>query len=334
MCINQKTIVNRRYIKAVKNFPGNMDLSPSKLSSLAEVVFRHAQDLYILVDCGRCLQCQKKRSTMWRNRLIDEFKYLVERDPDKKHRVFFVTLTLAPKYYKNDVSHVHSLITKFRERYRKRFGKSLRCWITTEYGEKRGRLHLHAIFFDPLFEATQLPDLWQYGRCDMSVVGCSPKNPEQDPVKGIVYVTKYITKFCDQNYIDWNKRSHIFSSPGLGLRYCLDSRSREFHNQKGGLFFRTDPSYKYPLTLPRYYVNKIFSPVDIFRHSLIALKRMSDVPVYPLRVGPVLVGNFNSHVSILNSLGGRVNLLSTQFDKLTLDEKRLYLSQPKISLHE
>ena len=334
MCINQRTIVNRRYIKAVKSFPGNKDLSPSKLSSIAEVVFKHAPDLYILVDCGRCLQCQKKRSTMWRNRLIDEFKYLVERYPDKKHRVFFVTLTMAPQYYKNDITHVHDLIHKFRERYRKRFGKSLRYWITTEYGERRGRLHLHAIFFDPLFEATQLPDLWQYGRCDMSVVGCSPKNLEQDPLKGIVYVTKYITKFCDQNYLDWDKRSHIFTSPGLGLRYCLDPRSREFHNQKGGLFFRTDPSFKYPLPLSRYYVNKLFSPLDTFRRSQIAITRMHSAPVYPVRVSSVNCGSLSAHISMLNSLGGRLNFLSTQFDKLTLDEKRLYLSQPKIVLYE
>lgn len=316
MCINQRTIVNRRYVK----------LSGS--ASSAEVLFRGAKDLYLLVDCGRCLPCQKKRANYWRQRLIDEFTYYVKDNPGNKYKVYFVTLTIAPQYYKKDVARCYDLFKHFRERYRKRFGVSLRYWVCTEYGEKRGRLHMHALFFNPLFSATQLRELWQYGRCDMSVVGCSLKNPEQDPVKGIAYVTKYITKTVDKWFINWSDRSFIWCSPGIGKRYCLDPEKRRFHSREGGLFFRVDESGRFPQALPRYYAEKLFSPLDRLRRSLTYIDHLSDPPLFPITVGKRRFNDFKPYVDFVTSLGGRVALLSTQLDKMTIDDRITYLNQP------
>lgn len=315
-CINQRTIVNRHYAKIAGS------------ASRAEVLFRDAKDLYLLVDCGRCLPCQRKRSNYWRQRLLDEFNWYVKDHPERKYKVYFVTLTIAPKYYKRDVVHARELFRMFRERYRKRFGCSLRFWCCTEYGEKRGRLHLHAIFFNPLFDAHQLADLWQYGRCDMSVVGCSLKNPEQDPLKGIAYVTKYITKTVDRWFINWDDRSRIWCSPGIGLQYCLDPHSRKAHLHRGSpLFFRVDESGKYPQALPRYYVSKIFSPLDCARRCVVSIDMLHNPPVFPITVGRRTFRDFPSYVHFVSSVGGRVNLLYTQLDKMSVEDRIIYFKQ-------
>lgn len=326
MCINQKIIVNRHYIKAVKSLPGCSNLLPSQLNDKAQDIFKHAPDLFIPVDCGRCLPCQKKRSNYWRQRLVDEFTYLVKRDPDLKYRVYFVTLTIAPQYYKRDLTFAYSLIKHFRERYRKRYGRSLRYWITSEYGEKRGRLHFHGIFFNPICDASQLMSLWQYGRCDMSVVGYSPKNLEHDPEKGIIYVTKYITKNVDKWFINWSDRSRIWCSPGLGLEYCLDPAARQFHDHHNDpLFFRV--TNRFPVALPRYYLSKLFSPLDNYKRSLSSMSRFHQLPPPPYVVGKHKFDDLVSYMSFLRSIGGRLNLLASQYVHLSPYEKQLYHGQ-------
>lgn len=313
-CLNQRTIVNRHYVKIAGS------------ASQAEVLFKDSSDLYLVVDCGRCINCQKKRANYWRQRLIDEFRYLVDRNPDKKHRVFFVTLTIAPEFYKKDVNYAYGLIKKFRERYRKTYGKSLRFWICSEYGEKRGRLHFHGIFFDPLFDATLLPSLWKYGRCDMSVVGCSPKNLDQDPEKAIVYVTKYVTKYCDQWFIDYDKRSRFWCSPGLGLAYCFDKVNRDFHSQHGGLYFRLTDDYKFPVALNRYYISKLFSPLDLHIRAKKNIERLHQPLQFPIKVGNLMFNDFTTYTQYLRSIGGNVCLLSQSFEHLSPSEKLTYLN--------
>ena len=314
MCIAPRIIVNRHYVKLAGS------------SSEAINIFRGRADLFLLLDCGRCLPCQRKIQNNWRIRLIDEFKYMVARDPDTRMRIFFVTLTIAPKYYvSSDPQYGLKLFKLFRERYRKLYGCSLRYWVTTEYGEKRGRLHLHAIFFNPLCDATQLPELWKYGRCDMSVVGYSPKNPDLDPEKGIAYVTTYITKTVDSWFINWDERSRHRCSPGLGLAYCLDPASRKFHNQSGGIFFRVDETGKYPMALPRYYVDKLFSPVDKYRRKMENLHRITSLPVGPFTVGKRIFYDLPSYWRFLRSIGGTPVLTSDQFDCLSDELKNIYL---------
>lgn len=319
MCLRPRFIVNRKYIK----------LAGSPVDAIS--MFAHAPDLYVLVDCGNCLPCQKKRSNMWRQRLIDEFTYLVAKDPDVAHRVYFVTLTIAPNFYINNVKHVYTLFKKFRERYRKRYGKSLRYWVTTEYGEKRGRLHLHAIFFDPLFNGYELYDLWSYGRVDMSVVGDSPKNTDRDPLKGIAYVTKYVTKYCDSWFVDPEKKATIFCSPGIGLSYVRDAKNRDFHSQHGGLRFRLSDN-NMPIGLPRYYTEKLFSPIDKFRFSKLNIERLNNPPEFPIKIGKQIFYNFESYLTFINSIGGYLPLTPAAFKKLKPIEQILYLSQiyPKL----
>lgn len=300
-CISPRLIVNRRYAKIAGS------------SSNAEVLFRHAPDLYVRVDCGRCLPCQKKRSNYWRQRLIDEYVYMVQRDPSLKYKVYFVTLTFANSHYQRDISHAYESFRLFRERYRKMYGRSLRYWVCNEYGEKRGRLHLHALFFNPLCDVYTLRDLWSYGRVDMSVVGDSSKNPERDPRKGIIYVTKYITKTVDSWFIKWDDRSRIWCSPGIGLSYALDPDKRRWHSHCGNLFFRVDDSGKYPQALPRYYVDKMFSPVDKLRRSLNSLDLLTTLPPPPYVVGKLRFNTLESYYDFLSTIGGTAVLTPAQF---------------------
>lgn len=320
MCIAPRIIVNRHYVKLAGS------------SSEAINLFRGRSDLFLQVDCGRCLLCQRKIQNQWRIRLIDEFRYMVQRDPDSRMRIFFVTLTIAPEFYKSsDARYGFELFRLFRERYRKLYGRSLRYWVTNEYGEKRGRLHLHAIFFNPLCDATQLPGLWKYGRCDMSVVGYSPKNPDLDPERGIAYVTSYITKTVDSWFIKWDERSQHRCSPGLGLAYCLDPSQRAWHNQSGGIFFRVDDSGQFPQALPRYYVDKLFSPLDKYHRKLLNLDRITSLPQGPFTVGRRVFYDLSSYWQFVRSIGGTPVLTNDQFDKLSSELQNMYIDlQPVV----
>ncbi len=87
-CIKPIKIVNPRYIK----------LAGSKAQAYRDFGLR--SDLHLIVPCGRCLHCLRRRGSEWRRRLLDEYRYM---PPSDRRKVRFITLTVAPKYYSDFV---------------------------------------------------------------------------------------------------------------------------------------------------------------------------------------------------------------------------------------
>ena len=311
MCLRPRVIVNRYYLKRC-----------SGDHIMAESLFGSANDFYIKVDCALCVECQQKRGKQWRTRLLDEYHYHLKMFPDSK--VMFCTLTVEPRYYKWFTEHTNYAVRLFLERYRKRYGISFKHFITSEYGEKRGRLHLHMIGFRMLCNVRELRDLWKYGRVDMQTL----KGPQ-----GLTYVSGYITKIVRGDkltgesipyFIDEDKKTKVWVSPGLGLHYSLDPKIREWH------FSGSYPRYVRvrdngsPFAIPRYYLPKIFSPVDLARRRMSFLAQQSELPRPPFKVYNRFYNDIESYFKRLHDIGGSPLLLSPQFDLLSFNQKQLY----------
>lgn len=164
---------------------------------------------FLYVPCRRCIDCLKARSAEWSSRLRSELDYFLN---TLKKPCYFVTLTVAPEYYhlfNCDPQCYRSvfggIMSTFFRKLKDRYGCSFRHFCIFERGDKRGRLHVHCLFFDPPVSldtdgvhryvrrgvesgsSPVLREFWPYGFNDSSRV---------QSVGAGCYVAKYVTK-CD-----------------------------------------------------------------------------------------------------------------------------------------
>lgn len=236
---------------------------------------------YIQVGCGKCTECRKKKAKEWLIRLMEEYKNNPERGGQ------FVTLTfseeegkkIATELESNDSEKIAKLAVKrFRERWRKKHGKSPRYFLITELGhkgkyidehgktrEKTERIHLHGIIFEKNEKfgklkwkneydhkagriSEELNKIWHYGN---TVIGYSDIQE-----KTINYVTKYITK-NDEEHEGYYGR--ILCSQGIGKGYTEKPEIKEKHK-----YIKDNTNTHYNFTngrkagLPAYYKNKLW----------------------------------------------------------------------------
>lgn len=233
-------IINNKYKKLAR------ELSDDPDSYVYQ--YEDREDFFIDVPCGVCINCIRSKATMWNTRLQNEWKYLPIED---KKNSYFITLTISDKYIDTPPS---ILVRRFLERVRRKYKRSPRHWFITEYGDETKRLHLHGVFFNPPFHRFELSKLWFYG-----YVSIAPLTARR-----ITYVTTYITKMLKIDSVE-DPRYHqqIFTSPGLGKKYCSDPGVIA-HCRVDGVPspFGFNPSNKV-IALPRYYRGKLFSDDEL-----------------------------------------------------------------------
>lgn len=299
-CIKPIKIVNPRYIK----------LAGSKAQAFRD--FGLKPDLYLIVPCGRCLHCLKRRGVEWRRRLLDEYRYM---PAAARQKVRFVTLTVAPKFYRDFVERPKYYIRLFLDRYRKRFGHSPRHWIINEYGDdpKRSRrLHFHALFFDNEVLRADLEAVWQYGIVRSSRLRSSA---------AISYITTYVTKFINKWIIDKDEKQFILCSPGIGKAYTLDPANLRWHHAGGQLrCYRLDFGGRL-CAIPRYYRQKIFSSFDLLRIRLRYLASLSELPD-TFSLGKRVFTSFWTYAKACFEVGGCPLLLDQQWYILFYGKKQ------------
>lgn len=234
-CLCPITVINPRYRSLVKCRDKHVHDVPSfDRDGLPE-------DFKLTVPCGKCCECRKSRGKQWRTRLLHETLFGGHR------RLWFVTMTLAPEVYDRFKDDPARAIRLFLERYRRKYGKSLRHWIITELGEARDRLHFHGIFFSPRIPTfTDFTQMWSYGRIWVGWV-----NP-----KTVNYIVKYITKL-DLKHVDFVPQ--VFTSPGLGACYVLNPDNRAWLRSRPVDEALTCITHNCRAALPRYYYLKVFS---------------------------------------------------------------------------
>lgn len=262
MCVNLIPTVNPKYRKAIKT---------------SRPFVEYPDDFYLLVPCGRCIDCRRKRGKEWRTRLQHELMY------GDFRTVYFITLTFSPEWYekfeielpayagaprrKVNNEGVSRAVRLFLERYRKKFGRSLRHFFVTERGEEKGRVHMHGLIFDPrpaldierskykgrtidksydlLVFNQRFSEIWSYGYTYVEPICCKTVN----------YVTKYITKYYehDKEFIP-----KVFVSPGFGACFCRNRQMVDWTKKISGKDGRFCYVAGVRRALPRYYFEKIY----------------------------------------------------------------------------
>lgn len=309
-CFAPRMIVNRKYVRMA----GSLQAAIRQFVPVVQGRYTYVpRDFYLVVRCGMCLDCQRYRSTMWTTRLLHEYEFV---PVEKRNKVKFVTLTIAPRVYTDFKRDASYMIRKFLERYRKAYGRSFKHFICSDYGDKRGRLHFHAIFFDALCSEFELRKLWKYGRVSMSTLRSDA---------GIGYVAKYITKYVEDNFIAADKRSEVWASPGIGRSYALAESSRKFHHQGNMLVPVTvDSTGQFFRGLPRYYRSYLFSPPELETLKSQYLDSLYQLPKPPYIVGRRQFSDLSLYFRELHRIGGHPMLLDQQYDLLTPIQKNSY----------
>lgn len=153
MCLNPIPMPNRAYQNAVggNHLLATISGDDSFLDRPLESTPGHTIPEYIFVDCRRCAECISRRNKSARDRMLLDFALI------KKHYEFlFVTLTydeqhLPVRNFTNTVDDtLHDIVSghlrEFFEGIRHHYGKSVRHFVCSEYGDTKGRFHLHAVF--------------------------------------------------------------------------------------------------------------------------------------------------------------------------------------------
>lgn len=204
----------------------------------------------VYVPCGRCAQCLANESQQWSLRLIEEWKHA--------ETACFVTLTYDDEHLYINENGKPSVNKRdfqlFMKRLRKKYGKGLRYFCISEYGDdprSTKRPHYHMLLFNyPYRDWTilrkEIHETWNK---------CSILNIHATPVNGnrIGYCSNYgvyrkaAPDGCDKNFLLTSRR------PGIGA-CLLESRKPSWMRERGILRVQNQFG-SYPLH--RYYRNKI-----------------------------------------------------------------------------
>ena len=238
MCLYPKLIKNRKYVANKKNKGVIPPIGDKRV-------------LYVPVGCGRCMECKKQKARNWQVRLQEDLR--------KNKNAKFVTYTFSEielqkldneikgiKGYDRDNEICRLAVRRYTERWRKKYGKTLRHWLVTELGhQKTERVHMHGIVWTEKTE--DIKKIWSYGKVWIG---------EYVNAKTINYIVKYVNK-VDEKHKEYN--SKIYASKGIGGNY-MERRDFNRNKYKGD---KTIETYKtregVEIALPIYYRNKRYS---------------------------------------------------------------------------
>lgn len=199
-----------------------------------------------IVQCGKCMQCLKRRQNGWAFRLKQQQKVATS--------AIFLTLTYEePETTFNG----HHTLNKrhyqlFIKKLRKQTSAPLKYYMCGEYGTQTHRPHYHAILYNLPHSWIQRPEriqnVWGWGNIDIGDAS----------IQSIQYVVGYIQIGKWQPIRDDDDREPQFSlmSKKMGLNY-LTPQMVKFHKNRLESYVTMPGGYKTPL--PRYFRDKIFT---------------------------------------------------------------------------
>lgn len=226
-CLFPKLVLNPKYLPTKKN-----SYNPPKIAD--------ERVRYVPVSCGRCIECRKKRRREWMVRLSEELR-------GGSGPPLFVTLTIRNDQLQRVKGDSNTRATRFvrwfLENVRKKIGKSVKHFLVTELGEKRGRIHLHGFIWA---KKEIVEKCWIYGFVHIGTFVNE---------KSVNYMTKYmIKKSIDKQFIP-----KVLASKGIGKNYInrLDAKNNKYKEGETNETYRFRNGSK--IYLPQYYRNKIYT---------------------------------------------------------------------------
>lgn len=256
MCINKKKILNRRYTITKKN--GGV---------IPPLIDRRQK--YVDVPCGQCYVCKRKKAREIRMRLTEDVKV------NKKCNIILLTFSteslreLAKRCkgltgYEKDNQICRIAVKLWRERWRKRYGRSIRHWLITELGHgKTEHIHMHGIVWeDPRYQLKgdfleEIEKTWQYG-----FVGKGKKDWKTGGWINYVnartanYFTKYVTK-TDEQHKEY--KQIILSSAGIGKCFLDSEKAKDnvYQGKNTNQLYQVDGGGVLPM--PEYFRRKMYT---------------------------------------------------------------------------
>lgn len=226
----------------------NPKYKPSKKNGYNPPECKDERLRYIPVACGNCIECRKKKQREWKVRIMEEIKN------DKSGK--FITLTFSEEELKkleeirgskeaNDIATLG--MRRFLERWRKKFGTSVKHWMITELGHRNTeRIHLHGIIWTNEDKET-IESIWKYGRID---IGYSMGE------RCVNYIMKYITK-PDKDHKGFIGK--ILTTKGIGKEYIgtYDEKKNKYVPRETNETYRLNNGER--IGLPQYYRRKIYT---------------------------------------------------------------------------
>lgn len=239
---------------------------------------------YFPADCGKCYKCLVKRKAQWSFRMTEEQR--------NSFSSYFVTLTYNDKYLPGGVDggnsinkNDHNHFIKFLKYYEKQKNLALRADISmeeykrfqagikgdyklkyygiAEYGDKKGRCHLHYILFN-VRDIGNIVNAWS-----KQVRHGTQRKPQYKPseafgkvqidecnVNTIDYVLKYMVKFHEDGYNEEKQKECSWMSKGIGMAVANSEFINFIQKIESNQVVNTRGS---KIPLPRYYRKKFIS---------------------------------------------------------------------------
>ena len=266
MCLYPREMKNKRYEPTKKN-GGNVPSCPDdRLRSVP-------------VPCGNCKECRKKKKQEWMVRLSEDIKH------HKNGK--FVTLTfnnekllehekLVSKQiqgYERENKAVSIAMTRFLERWRKTYGKSVRHCLITELGHRNTeRIHLHGFIWTDE-DGSEIARHWKNGDITIGEKKYYVKNISERKTevkigygtegyvneKSVNYITKYINKL-DKDHKYYKSKMYISNGIGKGYEDSIQFINNMYRGKKGEDTIETYTTRKgVKVSLPKYYREKLYT---------------------------------------------------------------------------
>lgn len=273
MCIYNTMGKNRKYVKNKTN-NGKIPTLPDRRIE------------YIPYGCGKCIECRKKYARDWQIRLLEDIKTntkgkfvtltfsdesiaeIVEMEIVRKKKKIvgkedieetdeYEVVKIADlKGYEKDNMIATKAVERFRERWRRKFGKSPRHWLVTELGHKgTENIHLHGIIWtDETYNTIR--ERWEYG-----YIWPRPDTQVKTWVNArtVNYMIKYLSKIDQRNK---EYKARVLASPGIGANYVntIMAKQNKFNNRETKETYTTETGHK--IALPIYWRNKLYTEAE------------------------------------------------------------------------
>lgn len=238
----------------------------------------------VLIPCGKCEICKRKRISSWSFRLMEELKTSISAN--------FITLTyedhsqpISDNGYrtlrKRDVQLFFKRLRRLQRKVAGRKAKAIKYFYVGEYGGKVGRPHYHCIIFNADYR--QYQKAWSHGKwiCNLKTKksrgnklryeitsqrvwrdnGYIHYGNKQGVCEASVgYCLKYILKPKDnrKNPADDSVKEFVNMSKGLGIGYLNGKMMRWHHADLKNRMYVNLPNGK-KATMPRYYKDRLYN---------------------------------------------------------------------------
>lgn len=249
----------------------------------------------ITVPCGLCIPCLNTKRAQWQHRLEEQQR--------SSKNCYFITLTYSDEYLPADSDgqmavnkyDVQAFLKRLRYYLASGWGKppemsqtrynelkkasTLKYYFVSEYGEKSGRPHYHAIMFD-------FPAIYSNGDYQRNYVIqiLNQSWSDRDNQLGRTSVDSvtpasigYVLKYTLKRYKippDLVKNFALISK-GLGKSYI--DHSSDYHVSTQRPFVTVADGKKLPMA--RYYKDKIFLDIEKRKHKRDAEKRSDEINI-------------------------------------------------------